>query len=108
MSADNGVYVLMTKAADGGVEYRVARAGAIENIFECPDIFPSEVADADAPEGLNTDMTRAYFGSREAYRDKALALLAAHDLEDGSTEYGVRIFDYSSLSFPLSDSSSLA
>jgi len=79
MSADNGIYILITPTEDGkGKEYRVTHAQAIDNItYEHPDGNPEEVV--------------AYFGTCLPFYDEKNATEFAFDLYDewGYTEYGI-------------------
>ena len=71
MSADNGIYIGVFPIADGGKEYRVIHAGAIENCDDSKS-FPQSLIDAyrvrywkDAPVFDNRDA--AWSKAREIY-----------------------------------------
>lgn len=118
MSADNGVYTLITAAAGGGKEYRVAYAHAIENIFTedvCMDAGTEYCNCRDAlvwsPDvKLNAAYVVEYFGDSRVYTTPEEAATYAQALEDEhtyecedgkfGTEYGMVTFDHSAVPFP--------
>lgn len=99
MSADNGIYILKTKAAkpliDSDFEYRVIEAGAIENIYYDP-IVGTE-GKLPIPETLFS-----YFGKEKVFIREAEAREYAEELADACTilEYGVCMLDHSDMVFP--------
>lgn len=108
MSADNGIYILVTKGATGedSLEYRVAYHRGIDNIQFEPD-WPSEQP------CLNRSILIAYFGECEVFTDqdkayeeaKALEAIDMTDeeygyLDDNYLEDGICGLDYSSVPFP--------
>lgn len=99
MSADNGIYILKTKAAepliDSDFEYRVIEAGAIENIYFDP--ITGRDGKNPIPETLY-----AYFGKEEVYRYQADAWEFAEEMLDACSfvEYGICVLDHSSTVFP--------
>lgn len=98
MSADNGVYILKTQSQDGGFEYRVAQAMAIDNLTY--DMPPGEI-DPECAQGI--------FGESEVFTDRDKAWLSARDVEDEIaqsgwfTEYGVCELDFGGVSFPTKE-----
>ena len=99
MSADNGVYILITQD-NGEMKYRVAHAGAVEDISHEPDHPEGH------PNGLNTKHAHLLFGKSEVFTDLDAATEHAESIEDELTkdgdivEYGVLILDHSDISFP--------
>jgi hypothetical protein len=110
MSADNGIYVLVTKGpwvkAKNGrrvptKEYRVTHAQAIENITWEPDYPDYMTADS----VLNRDKVLKYFGTAPVFTSRTRALLAAADMyeeyDNGFyVEYGIQILNYLDVPFP--------
>jgi hypothetical protein len=86
MSADNGIYILVTKGVVGTAlyEYRVVEAGAIENIF-------AEDKHFDAKIGWNTQQIKNYFGKCQVFFDDFTPMKYAFNIEKetGWTEYGI-------------------
>lgn len=115
MSADNGIYILVTAGSEEGVrEYRVAHAQAIENLSWQPDIMPDTPAVScqdeyceddhhDVEAGINSEYARMLFGKSTVFTDRASALGAAADmyeLMDGYVEYGICFLDHANVRFP--------
>ena len=72
MSSDNGIYIGSFPTINGGVEYRVIHAQAIENCDDNP-LWSQEVSDA----------TRVlYYGESAVYTDKNSALKRANEIHD--------------------------
>ena len=93
MSADNGVYIGWFPTADGGVEYRVIHAQAIDNT-EDSDQFPNELTDA---------YIVSYYGDAEVYTNeddankKAVEIykdIMNDDFGCAIIEYGIQIIEY--------------
>lgn len=101
LSADNGIYILVTKGQGGGREYRVTYAQAIENVELDADYPPNP-----GQEALNREWTMYHFGGSEVLTDRGNALQLAGDIYDdvmegfGILEYGISFLDYSWLHFP--------
>ena len=98
MSADNGVYILVTRGSRGKKEYRVAHAQAIENLF-------SEFSDD--PRGvLNVEYAHLLFGKSRVFTDMKLAGGYAQRIYDewmdafGIVEYRIVTLYYSHIRFP--------
>jgi len=97
MSADNGVYILRSPV-QGGFEFRVVHAMAIDNIRYQPDT-----------EGFNTKEIRQYFGSAKVLCDVKAAEAEASYIADEIMadefcpilEYGITTIN---LPFPFPDS----
>lgn len=91
MSADNGIYILVTK----GPEYRVSHAQAIDNIHY------NEDSDHD-PEFFNSDIVYDYFGECQVFTNEDDALKEATRLEEdiGWTEYGICSLYFEEETFP--------
>lgn len=107
MSADNGVYILETPTADGGLEYRVSHIQAVENMDwdRCPihgrDIHRGNDGRRRCPEcvahnRVTDDHNVIIQNAREMWRgkvytDKAAALLAASEVLEKLyiCEYGI-------------------
>ena len=95
MSADNGIFILQSpNILSGTTEYRVAYAGAIENI----DYFEPGSQEFFAMEVL-------IFGHSPIHTNEAFALKEAQEIEEqiGGTEYGVcfippRMYPFSNMS----------
>lgn len=108
MSADDTIGVLITAAPDGrGVEYRVACAQAIENIFWDPDFGQRDCAcNSEELDGLNTESVIEVFGDAKVFSDRYEALTYANYLDNGDwpSEYGVHAYDYSHVPFPIAAS----
>lgn len=83
MSADNGVYILLTES-DKGPEYRVTYANAIDNIY-------GEWNDKTAKYDGNIETIKSTFAEAEKFHTLNEALDAAEFLEQelGTTEDGV-------------------
>lgn len=86
MSADNGVYILVSPSKEDSkqLEYRVAYGMAIDNIEYEPDYH-----------GFNKEELKRYFGNCNVFTDDKSARIEAeriHDLYQW-TEYGVRTFE---------------
>lgn len=116
MSADNGIYVLVTSDEDHEEkQYRVVYASAIENIFD-EDICMSQSFPGHSgckqrawwPNAqLNFEQVFRYFGSCEVFSSKRSAMAYARELkrayvrDGGYLEYGVFVFDHSHVSIPF-------
>jgi hypothetical protein len=87
MSADNGVYILVTTTGDGS-EYRVAHAQAIENIYWNDDI-------KDFGEKPNFFEIWRYFKGAQVLDDERDALEVAAELlrKQHVCEYGIEMID---------------
>lgn len=107
MSADNGVYILVSRGrwTRHGYkrEYRVIHAQAIENVTCQPDYPGSKNRE---PE-LNRAMVLEYFGEARVFTDRRVAegyALAVYDQWMkglGTVEYGIRWFDeFAHIPFP--------
>lgn len=100
MSADNGVYILVTKGNRGKKEYRVSHAQAVENLWYEPD-HPQGSRD-----GLNTKYAHLLFGKSRVFTDMKLARGYAERIYDewmgdfGIVEYGITTLDFSRVRFP--------
>jgi hypothetical protein len=87
LSSDNGIYLGEFPTLDGGKEYRVVHAQAIENVdFGDPDM---------------QDHTRvSYFGNAHSYRTFVPAWEEAHRLandiinDSGLLEYGIQLLEF--------------
>jgi len=98
MSADNGVYILRSPAADNEFDYRVVHASAIDNITYEPD-----------KKGFNTEQVMAYFGGAKVFHDNPAAMAEASYIADTVMadgfcpilEYGIQTIH---LPFPFPDS----
>lgn len=93
MSADNGIYILVTKkpGSDTEKEYRVAHAQAIENI------------DYGTDEDKMNSLVQYFGGPRVGYFDNRIdAIVYAHNTAQSYSvlEYGVQEIDYSFMEFP--------
>jgi len=77
MSADNGVYILVTPHEDGDKEFRVNDLGAIDNVYDGP--------------GKPIENAREMWAGCSVYRREVEALRAASGVLDGLTlcEYGI-------------------
>ena len=114
MSADDGVYVLVTRGRKTRhgykKEYRVVSAQCIENVTEAPD-YPfgtSDQAESHDFFVLNCEMVLSYFGGARVFNDRRIAEGYAQCLEDhqgayfgSGTEYGIVWMDYSHIRFPI-------
>ena len=86
MSADNGVYIAKFPKVDGGVEFRVAEASAIDNCT----LFPL----------VGLDMEDAYrvliFGDSSVFTDysEAEAFAEQEAAKYDVLEYGIQILDF--------------
>lgn len=87
MSSDNGVYILPSPKKNGGLEYRVVHAQAIENI--------------DYP-GLEEPYEIMYFNRSETFDDREEAIKVAHQIAKhiNPLEYGVQILPEREHYFP--------
>lgn len=99
MSADNGIYILKTKAAepliDSDFEYRVIEAGAIENLYFDP--ITGREGKSPIPEELY-----AYFGKEQVFRYERDAWNLAEEMLEACplVEYGICVLDHSDIVFP--------
>jgi hypothetical protein len=100
MSADNGVYILESVAADGGSEFRVAHAQAIENANYIP---PGFSPDRDR-QFWNLEYTWAIWHRSPVFQDKDTVMQRALEMEDelDICEYGV-CHEYMPRPFPTND-----
>lgn len=95
MSADNGVYILKTKARfpeiDSDYEYRVTHAQAIENIH-----WDQEKGDYREDGRFTPEIAFDYFGRCQVFRTSLEATQFAHALADDIDilEYGVCVLDH--------------
>lgn len=109
MSADNGVYVLVSRGPKTGhgrhahrkTEYRVIHAHAIENIYA------QDYSTGDPEPTLNRQMVLKFFGEARVFTNRELATAYAQGLHDGwesrvgYVEYGIVIIDeFADLPFP--------
>mgnify|MGYP001587404103 CR=1 FL=1 len=100
MSADNAVYILVTKGSRGKREYRVSHEQAIENLWYEPD-HPQGSRD-----GINTEYAHLLFGKSRVFTDMKLAQGYAERMFDevmsdfGVVEYGIATLDFSRVRFP--------
>lgn len=91
MSADNGIYILETQVPEGeGREYRVAHAGAIENI--CYDVETWK-----HKQGFVPQVAFQYFGACQVFSAHEEALAYAEEMEK---EYPILEYGVSFLSHP--------
>ena len=101
MSADNGVYILITAGSGSGLEYRVLHTQAIKNVNWEPD-YPT-VGDTD---GLNEAEVINYFGDCHVFTDAQAAEAEAQRIYDkwmsefGTVQYGIVTLDYCHIPFP--------
>ncbi len=98
MSADNGIYILVTKGRKRGQkEYRVIHAQAIENICETPD-YPASPQES----VLDRECVLELFGECRVFTDRKFAEGYAMCMEDQTwfTEYGISFLDFSQVRFP--------
>lgn len=108
MSADNGVYILVsrgrkTQHGRRKTEYRVAYAQAIENISYWPD-FPDCMVQYSE---LNRESVLAIFGESAVFTDRKVAEGYGRGVHDmwmksfGYMEYGVVLIErYAHIPFP--------
>ena len=97
MSADNGIYILVSPECDNGFftgknEYRVAYASAIDNITLGQAFFiPKTKTKAYGKLDLGFLYEILIFGKSEVYKDKIQALIKADELSSQHTytEYGI-------------------
>ena len=112
MSADNGVYILVSRGRKTRKgyqkEYRVIHAQAIENITWQPDYPDYMVQDSE----LNRSEVLAYFGNARVFTDRRIAEGYAQRIFDevmegfGIVEYGIVWFDeFAHIPFPKPQSS---
>ncbi len=89
MSADNGVYILRTPAADG-YEYRVEHLQAVEN-YTWDDEARQETDDVD----IHIINARKMWGHSEVYTQEAKVFSKAFRIYSDLSvcEYGVAIID---------------
>lgn len=111
MSADNGIYTLITAAPGGGKEYRVAYGSAIENIFADRICMDGCCAPKWHPGvKLELNYAYAYFSEAPVFTNQKAAEDYAQKLEDRETyeyegvrygtEYGCVTFDHGDVPFP--------
>lgn len=96
MSADNGIYIGRFPTADGGMEYRVIHAQAIENV----DYGTEEEQDLYRVLYFGSDSTHppSVFTSRDEAYDYAHLIAEGYDI----LEYGVSELTFSRPLIPLS------
>ncbi|HSG32223.1 MAG TPA: hypothetical protein VLB82_11850 [Thermodesulfobacteriota bacterium] len=122
MSADNGIYILVTKGINTEYEYRVVHAQAIENLYWWPvdcckhpriieedETFPYEdycttcgsTAEFEKRDEINPDILKEYFGHSNVLTTEYAAMEEAKQLYDGImdddfcpiVEYGIQVID---------------
>lgn len=98
MSADNGVYVLITKDGKGQQEYRVAEAASISNLF-------LDKNGNHNPMYLNEDYAIKIFGQSKIHNSRETAAEEAQMLYEEMSrrtivEYGISFIDQSDSTFP--------
>lgn len=101
MSADNGVYILMTNRGRGKREYRVRElqcGGGADSIVPNPL--------SDAPQQVNVDAMISLFGKAKVFTDQNIArgyaMRMVDEIEEkgGICEYGVRLLHCATVRFP--------
>jgi hypothetical protein len=107
MSADNGVYILVSRGRKTRhgykKEYRVTHAQAIENIQWQPG---DGIIPGDEEIELSPMYVRALFGNARVFTDRRIAegyaqrIYDEHTEDGGVVEYGIRFLDYSHIRFP--------
>jgi len=107
MSADNGVYILVSRGRKTRhgyrKEYRVIHAQAIENIYwNADDPWPAE-----GEAMLNDEYVRSYFGEATVLTDRKIAEGYAQCIYDswmkefGYVEYGICwLIEFANVPFP--------
>lgn len=100
MSADNGIYILESVAADGRSEFRVAHAQAIENANYIPPGFSPERD----RQFWNLEYTWAIWHRSPIFHDKDTAFKKAYEIRNtlDICEYGVCL-EYMPRPFPTDD-----
>lgn len=99
MSADNGVYILVTNRGRGKREYRVKHFQCVENLTYDPD-FPQH-----RPE-VNLDVMLSHFGKARVITDRkiaegyAQAILDEIERNGGICEYGIVWLEFPTIRFP--------
>ena len=95
MSADNGIYILVTKRNGGKKEYRVAYFQCVENLTYRPD-YP-----ATHPQ-VNIDIMLSHFGDSHVFTDRKIAEgYAVRMLEEHTyCEYGIVFLEFPDVRFP--------
>lgn len=99
MSADNGVYILVTGRGRGKREYRVTHAQAFENLDYLPN-YP-----ATNPE-VHLGTMMAFFGKSSVFTDRKIAegyaIRWREEIENegGICEYGIVWVEYPTIRFP--------
>ncbi len=103
MSADNGVYILVTRGLKRGrKEYRVAEAWAIENI----DWQPDHPVAGPHQHQLNREEVLKRFGEARVLTDRKIAEGYAQRIYDevmedfGVVKYGICFLDHANIRFP--------
>jgi hypothetical protein len=97
MSADNGIYILITKGAEGSSEFRVAHAQAIENIEWEKELYGGV---------WNPFEVWRYFKDCEVFtshteaNNYAINLLTEIISRFGVCEYGVSLLKFPDQEFP--------
>ncbi len=100
MSADNGVYILVTNRGRGKREYRVAHAQCIENLTDTRDYPPDRGA------LVNGMCMMEVFGDATVLTDRritegyAMRMLEEITKDGGICEYGIKWLEYPTLRFP--------
>jgi len=92
MSADNTIAILKTPRKDGGFEYRVAHAQAIDNLWYAP----VEWEDQNYCKDGNPKEIVRYFGDCEVFLDAKAASEKAKQLYDDCmyVEYGIQEYSF--------------
>lgn len=103
MSADNGVYILVTNRGRGKREYRVTHCQCIDNL-DYEKNFPRHNPQVNLEEMLS------YFGKSKVFTDRRIAEGYAIALEErqlegpfGICEYGIVWLEYPTIRFPKSE-----
>lgn len=108
MSADDGIYILITKGdtEEHPLEYRVSWAMAIENLVESDTGFSSWYAnDIFGKSDVHFELNEALEKAIELLRNQALteSFIEAGELVYlAFPEYGIEVKDYSDYPFPQS------
>lgn len=102
MSADNGIYILVTKRGRNKKEYRVIHTQAIENVQYMPDYPVSRPC-------LNKEELAYKFGNARVFTDRGIAegyAVRWHETltKDGViVEYGICWLEYPYVRFPSAE-----
>ena len=99
MSADNGVYILVTGRGKVRREYRVNLLGVIENLLVSPDFpFPNPVVHLDTM--IASFGKCRVFGDRKLAKGYAIRWLEEIENKGGICEYGIKWLEYTTMRFP--------